>query len=163
MAAAYRLREELKGTKVGLVCSGGNTSLEQLKQALSIADCGLRIEEQPWQLRIADRKTDPGEFDQGGTNMAKAIEQLPSGITVGHVGLGYRSGVAGSVRQQVHDGDTIVVRAIGSLGVRFPGRTARKSASPFPGTGPSSACPTPAGKNSLPSPSTKNFLLSILL
>jgi threonine dehydratase len=34
LAAAYRLREGLKGLKVGLVCSGGNTSLEQLKQAL---------------------------------------------------------------------------------------------------------------------------------
>jgi threonine dehydratase len=34
LAAAYRLREELKGKKVGLVCSGGNTSLEHLRQAL---------------------------------------------------------------------------------------------------------------------------------
>ena len=53
--------------------------------------------------------------------MTKAIEQLPSGVTIGHAGLGYRSGVAGSVRQQVHDGDTIVVRAIGNFGVRFLG------------------------------------------
>jgi threonine dehydratase len=35
LAAAYRLRDELKGKKVGLVCSGGNTSLEQLRQALN--------------------------------------------------------------------------------------------------------------------------------
>jgi len=42
LAAAYRLREELKGTKVGLVCSGGNTSLEQLKQALLNAEFGMR-------------------------------------------------------------------------------------------------------------------------
>ena len=35
LAAAYRLRNELKGRKVGLVCSGGNTSLEHLRQALS--------------------------------------------------------------------------------------------------------------------------------
>jgi threonine dehydratase len=34
LAAAYRMREELKGKKVGLVCSGGNTSLEHLKRAL---------------------------------------------------------------------------------------------------------------------------------
>jgi threonine dehydratase len=34
LAAAYRLRDELKGKKVGLVCSGGNTSLEHLRQAL---------------------------------------------------------------------------------------------------------------------------------
>jgi threonine dehydratase len=35
LAAAYHLRNELKGKKVGLVCSGGNTSLEQLRQALN--------------------------------------------------------------------------------------------------------------------------------
>jgi threonine dehydratase len=35
LAAAYRLHEELQGRKVGLVCSGGNTSLEHLKQALA--------------------------------------------------------------------------------------------------------------------------------
>ena len=34
LAAAYRLRNELKGQKVGIVCSGGNVSLEQLKKAL---------------------------------------------------------------------------------------------------------------------------------
>ncbi len=35
LAAAYRLRDELRGKKIGLVCSGGNTSLEHLKQALA--------------------------------------------------------------------------------------------------------------------------------
>ena len=34
LAAAYRLRDELKGKKVGLICSGGNTSIEQLRRAL---------------------------------------------------------------------------------------------------------------------------------
>ncbi len=34
LAAAYRLREDLKGKKVGIVCSGGNVALEQLRQAL---------------------------------------------------------------------------------------------------------------------------------
>jgi threonine dehydratase len=34
LAAAYRIRDELLGKKVGLVCSGGNTSLEHLKRAL---------------------------------------------------------------------------------------------------------------------------------
>src|SRR6266581_2360579 len=32
LAAAYRMRDELKGKKVGLICSGGNTSLEHLKR-----------------------------------------------------------------------------------------------------------------------------------
>jgi threonine dehydratase len=36
LAAAYRLRNELKGKKVGLVCSGGNTSLEHLRLALAL-------------------------------------------------------------------------------------------------------------------------------
>jgi threonine dehydratase len=36
LAAAYRLRAELEGKRVGLVCSGGNTSLEHLRRALSV-------------------------------------------------------------------------------------------------------------------------------
>lgn len=35
LAAAYQMRNELAGKKVGLVCSGGNTSLEHLKLALA--------------------------------------------------------------------------------------------------------------------------------
>ena len=34
LAAAYRLRDELRGKKVAIVCSGGNASLEQLRNAL---------------------------------------------------------------------------------------------------------------------------------
>jgi threonine dehydratase len=34
LAAAYRCRDEFAGKKIGVVCSGGNTSLEHLKQAL---------------------------------------------------------------------------------------------------------------------------------
>jgi threonine dehydratase len=37
LAAAYRMRAELRGKNVGLVCSGGNTSLDQLRQALGVA------------------------------------------------------------------------------------------------------------------------------
>jgi threonine dehydratase len=37
LAAAYRLRDQLSGKKLGLVCSGGNTSLEHLKRALASA------------------------------------------------------------------------------------------------------------------------------
>jgi threonine dehydratase len=35
LAAAYRLRDELAGKRVGLVCSGGNVSLDQLRRALA--------------------------------------------------------------------------------------------------------------------------------
>ncbi len=41
LAAAYHLRKELKGKKVGLICSGGNVSLEQLKKALLNAEFGM--------------------------------------------------------------------------------------------------------------------------
>ena len=34
LAAAYRMRGDLRGKKIGLVCSGGNTSIEHLRQAL---------------------------------------------------------------------------------------------------------------------------------
>ena len=36
LAGAYRMREELRGKKVGVVCSGGNTSLEHLRMALEM-------------------------------------------------------------------------------------------------------------------------------
>jgi threonine dehydratase len=36
LAAAYRLRDQLEGKKVGLVCSGGNTTLDHLKLALAL-------------------------------------------------------------------------------------------------------------------------------
>jgi threonine dehydratase len=35
LAAAYQLRERLAGRSVGLVCSGGNSSLVHLRQALA--------------------------------------------------------------------------------------------------------------------------------
>lgn len=56
--------------------------------------------------------------------MAKAIEQIQVGgmpMTVGHFGLGTHGDGIGSVKQQVHDGDTIVVRALGNLSIRFLG------------------------------------------
>ena len=34
LAAAYRMKDELAGKKIGLICSGGNTSLEHLQLAL---------------------------------------------------------------------------------------------------------------------------------
>jgi threonine dehydratase len=34
LAGAYRLRDELRGRKIGIVCSGGNSSIEHLRRAL---------------------------------------------------------------------------------------------------------------------------------
>jgi threonine dehydratase len=36
LAAAYRMRDTLHGKKVGLICCGGNTSLEHLKRVLAL-------------------------------------------------------------------------------------------------------------------------------
>ena len=36
LAAAYRMRNKLEGKKVGLICSGGNASLEHLKRVLTL-------------------------------------------------------------------------------------------------------------------------------
>ena len=36
LAAAYNMRQSLQGKKVGLVCSGGNTSLDHLRSALNM-------------------------------------------------------------------------------------------------------------------------------
>lgn len=64
--------------------------------------------------------------------MGKAIEQL-NNMTVGHVALGSRSGVAGSVKHMVHDADTIVVCAPGNFGVRFLGVDAAEISFQLPG------------------------------
>lgn len=53
--------------------------------------------------------------------MAMAIDQTPGGLTYGRFGLGIHGSGPGSVAQQVHDGDTVNVRAIGNLAVRFLG------------------------------------------
>jgi threonine dehydratase len=38
LAAAYRLRESIRGLKIGLICSGGNISIKELKQILQNTD-----------------------------------------------------------------------------------------------------------------------------
>jgi hypothetical protein len=52
---------------------------------------------------------------------AQAIEQLSTGLRVGHARLGAFGEGVGTPKQQVHDGDTITAQAIGNLGVRFLG------------------------------------------
>ncbi len=53
--------------------------------------------------------------------MAKAITKLASQVTVGLARLGQWGGSTGSVRREVHDGDTVVVEAVGNISVRFLG------------------------------------------
>ncbi len=64
--------------------------------------------------------------------MSKAIEQIQF-LTVGHVGLGLRGDTPGSPRQQVHDGDTINVRALGNFDIRFLGIDAPEISFTLPG------------------------------
>lgn len=69
--------------------------------------------------------------------MASAIFQirLQGGgeMTAGHFGLGTHGEGVGTVRQQVHDGDTIHVRALGNFGVRFLGVDAPEMSFTLPG------------------------------
>jgi endonuclease YncB( thermonuclease family) len=53
--------------------------------------------------------------------MAMAIDQTQGGLTYGLFGLGIYGGEPGSVAQEVHDGDTVHVRTIGNLAMRFLG------------------------------------------
>jgi endonuclease YncB( thermonuclease family) len=69
----------------------------------------------------------------GVLGLPKAITTTKSGLVSGHLRLGARGGVAGSIRQQVHDGDTIVVEADGNLGVRFLGVDAPEISFQLPG------------------------------
>jgi endonuclease YncB( thermonuclease family) len=52
--------------------------------------------------------------------MAKAIEEISSRF-VGHFGLGTHGQRIGSPKSEIHDGDTINVRALGDFSVRFLG------------------------------------------
>jgi hypothetical protein len=65
--------------------------------------------------------------------MAKAIETFKF-LTVGHFGLGTRGAGVGSPAQQIHDGDTLTVRALGNFGVRFLGVDAAEESFDLPGT-----------------------------
>jgi threonine dehydratase len=38
LAAAYHLRDTLRGRKIALICSGGNTSVERLRQAMDYVE-----------------------------------------------------------------------------------------------------------------------------
>jgi hypothetical protein len=66
--------------------------------------------------------------------MAQAIEQLQSGLTVGHAQLGQHQGQQGTVDTQVHDGDTVEVVLPGNLGVRFLGVDAPEVSFTLPGS-----------------------------
>src|SRR5918911_4489853 len=65
---------------------------------------------------------------------SKAIEQSRRGFTIGHAALGLFRNQQGTVEREVHDGDTVTVRALGNFGVRFLGVDAPERSFPLPGT-----------------------------
>jgi endonuclease YncB( thermonuclease family) len=65
--------------------------------------------------------------------MASAIDQLRSGLTIGHAQLGMHGGQQGTINQQVHDGDTITAVLEGNVGVRFLGVDAPEVSFTLPG------------------------------
>jgi endonuclease YncB( thermonuclease family) len=66
--------------------------------------------------------------------VAKAVFTLRSGIKVGRAALGAHGDVQGSVRQQAHDGDTVIVDPDGNLGLRFLGVDAPEVSFTLPGS-----------------------------
>jgi endonuclease YncB( thermonuclease family) len=66
--------------------------------------------------------------------MARAIFTLASGLKVGRVALGAHGDVPGSVRQQAHDGDGVIVDPDGNLGLRFLGVDAPEVSFTLPGS-----------------------------
>lgn len=93
--------------------------------------------------------------------MSKAIEQLKSGITVGYAALGLRGGVSGSVRQEVHDGDTINVRAVGNFGIRFLGIDAPEISFTLPGESKFTPLSNNKWETFLSDPFAENFNLPL--
>ena len=66
----------------------------------------------------------------------KAIETLDEKkLTIGHAALGMYGRKQGTVKRQVHDGDTIIVRAVGNIGIRLLGIDTPEISFRLPGDG----------------------------
>jgi len=83
--------------------------------------------------------------------MAKAIESLIT-RTVGHFGLGTHGASIASVKQAVHDGDTLSTRALGNFGVRFLGIDTPEISFQLPGSTQFAATGNPAWQQFLSDP-----------
>jgi len=67
--------------------------------------------------------------------MPMAIDQTQGGLTYGTFALGIHGAGPGSVVQQVHDGDTVNVRAVGNFSIRFLGLDTPEVSFTLPGSG----------------------------
>lgn len=84
--------------------------------------------------------------------MAKAIKRFNNNQTVGHMGLGMFGTQVGTVKQQVYDGDTITVRALGNFGIRFLGIDTAEKKIPLPGENSFTSLSDPAWEAYLSNP-----------
>jgi len=84
--------------------------------------------------------------------MAMAIDQTQDGLTYGLFGLGIHGSGTGSVPQKVHDGDTVHVRAIGNLAVRFLGIDTPEVSFTLPGSSQFRSISDPAWEAFLTAP-----------
>jgi hypothetical protein len=66
----------------------------------------------------------------------KAIEQLRSGLMVGHAQTAMHGSRRGTLGQVVHDGDTVALDPLGGFSVRFLGVDAPEVSFTLPGGGP---------------------------
>lgn len=66
--------------------------------------------------------------------MPYAIHVSRKGYTVGRAGLGIRRNRQGDVAHVVHDGDTVIARAVDNLGIRLLAVDAPERSFPLPGT-----------------------------
>jgi endonuclease YncB( thermonuclease family) len=82
-------------------------------------------------MRAARRLRPPAALRS--LSVAKAIFQTKGGLTVGRVRLGVHGSVQGSVAQETHDGDTVVVGTGDNVGVRFLGIDAPEISFTLPG------------------------------
>jgi endonuclease YncB( thermonuclease family) len=84
--------------------------------------------------------------------MAMAIDQTQGGLTYGTFGLGLHGLAPGSVAQQVHDGDTVNVRAIGNFAIRFLGIDTPEVSFTLPGSNQFRSISDPAWETFLTDP-----------
>jgi endonuclease YncB( thermonuclease family) len=81
-----------------------------------------------------------------------AIDQTQRRLTYGLFGLGLHGSGPGSVGQQVHDGDTVNVRAIGNLAIRFLGIDTPEVSFTLPGSNQFRSIADPAWETFLSDP-----------
>lgn len=82
----------------------------------------------------------------------KIVQQSQGGIQIGFLGFGLHGGKAGAVGQVVHDGDTVIGRALASASVRFLGVDTPEVSYRLPGETPFTSIGNPKWSRFLADP-----------